>query len=93
MNITLITSIIHTPNTPLSYIKTRSIYTREERFEQTKRTIETVREKIPDNKIFLIECSQFTTEESDYLKSKVDIFMNIIDTNNHKLINRMFTPS
>jgi hypothetical protein len=93
MNITLITSIIHTPNTPLSYIKTRSIYTREERFEQTKRTIETAREKILDNKIFLIECSQFTTEESDYLKSKVDIFMNIMDTNNQNLINRMFTPS
>lgn len=93
MNITLITSIIHTPNTPLSYIKTRSVYTREERFEQTKRTIETAREKIPDNKIFLIECSQFTTEESDYLKSKVDIFMNIMDTNNQNLINRMFTPS
>jgi len=74
MNIILITSIINTPNTPLSYIKTRSIYTREERFEQTKRTIKTIREKIPDNKIMLVECSQLTDSEADYLRENTDIF-------------------
>jgi hypothetical protein len=93
MNITLITSIINTPNIPLSYIKTRSVYTREERFEQTKKTIESIKEKIPDNKIFVIECSQLTLEESNYFNSTVDIFINIIDTNNKNLIDRMFTKS
>jgi hypothetical protein len=93
MNITLITSIINTPNIPLSYIKTRSIYTREERFEQTKKTIESIKEKIPDNKIFVIECSQLTVDESDYFNSKVDIFINIMETNNKNLIDRMFTKS
>jgi len=93
MNITLITSIINTPNIPLSYIKTRSIYTREERFEQTQKTIESIKEKIPDNKIFVIECSQLTLEESNYFNSTVDIFINIMDTNNKNLIDRMFTKS
>ena len=37
-NLVLITSIICTPNTPLSYTNTRSVYTHDERFEQTKRT-------------------------------------------------------
>lgn len=93
MNITLITSIINTPNIPLSYIKTRSIYTREKRFEQTKKTIESIKEKIPDNKIFVIECSQLTSEESNYFQSNTDIFINIMDTNNKNLIDRMFTKS
>lgn len=93
MNIILITSIINTPNTPLSYIKTRSIYTREERFEQTKRTIKTIREKLPDNKIMLVECSQLTDLETDYLKENTNIFLNIYDTGDQVLINRMFTPS
>ena len=34
-NIILITSVINTPNKPLSYSKTRSVYNRRERFEQT----------------------------------------------------------
>jgi len=93
MNITLITSIINTPDLPLSYIKTRSVYTKEERFEQTKNTIRSIREKIPNNKIMLMECSQLTEEEREYFKENTDIFLNIQDTNNQNLIQRMFTPS
>ena len=36
-NLVLITSVINTPNTPLSYSKIRSVFTREQRFEQTKK--------------------------------------------------------
>jgi hypothetical protein len=93
MNITLITSVINTPQLPLSYINTRSVYSKDERFEQTKRTIQTIKEKIPNNKIFLVECSQLTPEESQYLKTNTDIFLNIFDTGDWPLINRMFTPS
>jgi len=93
MNITLITSIIHTPDLPLSYIKTRSIYSHEERFNQTKKTIETIREKIPNNKIFLIECSLLTQNETEYFQNTVDIFINIFDTHSENLISRMFTKS
>ena len=56
-NITLITSIIDTPNLPLSYTNCRSVFTKQQRFEQTQNTIASIREKIPDNKIILIECS------------------------------------
>jgi len=92
-NITLITSIIDTPNTPLSYTNCRSIFNKEQRFEHTKKTILSIREKIPDNKIFLIECSQLTDSESIFFKENVDYFINIMDTDNEKIIQRMFTPS
>lgn len=92
-NITLITSIIDTPNNPLSYIKTRSVFTKEQRFEQTKKTILSIREKIPNNKILLVECSILTSEEREYFIENVDYFLNIYDTNNNDLINRMFTIS
>lgn len=92
-NITLITSIIDTPNTPLSYIKTRSVFSKEQRFEQTKKTILSIREKIPNNKIFLVECSILTSEERDFFIENVDYFLNVCDTNDNDLINRMFTIS
>ena len=37
----LITSVIDTPNAPLSYTNTRSVFTRQQRFEQTKKSIQT----------------------------------------------------
>jgi hypothetical protein len=39
MNLTLITSVIDTPNKPWSYTNIRSIYTKQERFEQTKKQL------------------------------------------------------
>jgi hypothetical protein len=92
-NLTLITSIIHTPDTPLSYTKCRSVFTSEQRFEQTKRTIASVREKIPNNKIFLIECSLLSQVERAYFLENTDYFLNLHDSNNEILIQRMFTIS
>ena len=43
-NIVLITSVIDTPKKPLSYCETRSVFNRKERFEQTKQTIESVKQ-------------------------------------------------
>jgi hypothetical protein len=93
MNITLITSVIDPPKLPLSYTNSRSVFSKKERFEQTKKTISSVRENIPDNKIFLIECSILSIEEKEYFISNVDIFLNIHDTGIETLINRMFTIS
>ena len=92
-SITLIPSVIMTPNTPLSYTNTRSVYSREERFEQTKLSISSAREKIPGTRILLIECSPLTDSEKQYFVENVDYFINIYDTNNEPLINRMFTQS
>jgi hypothetical protein len=78
-NITLITSIIDTPNIPLSYANTRSVFSKNERFEQTKKTIKTIKEKIPNNKIILVEFSELTNEEEIYFKNNVDYFLNIYE--------------
>ncbi len=78
-NLVLVTSVICTPNTPLSYISTRSVYTHDERFEQTKKTIETIKQKIPNSKILIVECSNLNEEQNEYFKKNVDYFINIIN--------------
>jgi hypothetical protein len=72
----IITSVIQTANKPLSYSETRSIYSHQQRFEQTLETIESVRKCMPDVHILLIECSP-PSEWMDTLKSKVDQFINL----------------
>jgi len=76
-NIILITSVINTPNNPLSYSKTRSVYNRNERFEQTKKTIQSVKEKLPNIKIMIVECSNFNEEENNYFKENCDYILNL----------------
>ena len=39
----IITSVVQTTNKPLSYSETRSIYSHQQRFEQTLETIESIR--------------------------------------------------
>ena len=92
-NLVLITSVIKPPNSPLSYIATRSIYTCDERFEQTKKTIESIRNNIPNSTIFLIECSQLTKEQLEYFIEKTDIFINIFDTGNTDFIDAIYSKS
>jgi hypothetical protein len=77
-NFVLITSIINTPHTPLSYSKIRSVFTRPERFEQTKQTINSIKEYIPNCKIILVECTDFSVEESTYFKENCDYIINLI---------------
>jgi len=91
INLVLITSIIYTPNTPLSYISNRSIYTPDERFEQTKNTIATLREKIPNLKIILVECSNLTEEQNNFFISNTDYFLNLIDDEDKK--NKIYSIS
>ena len=91
-NLVLITSVICTPNTPLSYISVRSVYSHEERFEQTKRTIESVKQKIPNLKILIVECSNLSFDQEDYLKKNSDYFLNLY--NDEKISNNsIFTSS
>lgn len=78
----LITSIICTPNIPLSYISTRSVFSHEERFVQTKKTIQSVRDKIPNAIIFIVECSDLKIEHHTYLLENTDYFLNIYNTPN-----------
>jgi len=73
----LIVSVINTGNNPWSYTKTRSVFSTEDRFNQTLETIESIRNKMPDSKIMIVECSDLTSEQNNQLKSLVDIYLNL----------------
>lgn len=78
INLVLITSVIKTPNTRLSYsYGNRSVYSHQERFEQTKVTISSIRENIPNLKILIIECSDLNKEEEEYFIKNSDYFINL----------------
>ena len=72
----IITSVVQTTNKPLSYSEIRSVYSHQQRFEQTLETIDSIRKNIPNAHILLIECSP-PSEWMDILKSKVDQFINL----------------
>ncbi len=82
MDLVLITSLVKTPNTPLSYSNIRSVFSHDERFEQVKKSIQSVREKIEGAKILLIECSDLSEEQRDYFKNNCDYFYNLYDKEN-----------
>lgn len=92
-NITLIPSIIDTPNKPLSYHSVRSVYTKQERFEQTKLTIESVKNLIPNNKILVIECSPLTEKENQFFLENTDIFINLYDLPDKSYIEKIHSHS
>jgi hypothetical protein len=92
-NITLITSVINTSSNPLSYTNTRSFWTKEERYEQTKKTIESVRKYIPNNRILLMECSQLTESEKKYFIENTDYFLNLYDFNDPLILERINSRS
>ena len=92
-DIILITSVIRPPDKPLSYTNIRSVFTANERFEQTKKTIESVKQNIPNGIICMVECSQLLKDELHYLCHNVDIFINIMDTCNQELIDRVYSHS
>ena len=81
-NLVLITSVIKTPNTPLSYISNRSIYTKEQRFEQTKKTILSIKDKIPNAVVMIVECSELTESEVSFFEQNSDHFLNLYNFEN-----------
>ena len=86
----LVTSVINIPNIPLSYTNVRSVFTANERFEQTKKTIQTIRNKIPDVCIYFVEYSDLTHEQTAYLKENTDYFINFYETDknlSHQIFN------
>ena len=54
-----------------------SAYDEQQRFEQTLKTIECIREKVPNSYVVLFECSSKSIDEKqkDTLKEKVDLFL------------------
>jgi len=81
-NLVLITSVINTPNKPLNYIKTRSVFNREERFEQTKKTIISIRKCIPNSMILFVDCTDFNDNEKNFLNQNCNYILNLWDNKN-----------
>jgi len=92
-NLVLITSVIRITDAPYNYTNTRSVFSHSERYEQTKRTIESVKEKIPNSTIFIIECSPISQEEREYLVEHSDIFVNLFDLNDENIKNQVSSIS
>jgi hypothetical protein len=80
-NIVLITSKIFVSDLPYSYISKRSVYSSEERFNQTIETINSIKKYIPNTFIVLFDNSTFDINNHFFivLKQNVDLFINIYD--------------
>jgi mannosyltransferase OCH1-like enzyme len=77
-NLIIITSVIETTKDHLNYSKIRSVYSAEERFEQTLETIKSVRFNIPDSVILFIECSPHS-DMTYKISQLTDYYINVID--------------
>jgi len=78
-NIVLITSKIIVSNNNFSYAEKRSIYTSEERYQQTLKTINSVRQMIPNSFIVLVDNSILPEDMITNIKLNTDCFINITD--------------
>jgi len=89
-NIVIVTSVIDPPNTPLCYYKIRSIFSKSERLDQTIKTLDSIKQNIPNVYIILVECSTLQSNEIKTLTDRCDLFVNLInninvlDAINHK---------
>lgn len=70
----IITSVIYPKQKELSYASTRSVYNPEERAEQTLKTIESIKAKVPGAKIVLVESGLRDNLPFDLAK-KVDQYL------------------
>lgn len=89
-NVVLVTSKIYTSKTPLSYAAHRSIYTPDERFEQTLTTIKSIRDKIPKSFIVLFDNSILTDYQFQTINNLVNVFIN---KHNDTIINELTNNS
>ena len=82
-NCIIITSKIIVSNNKLTYIDTRSIYTKEERLQQTINTIYSIKKNFSNYYIILVDNSNFDEYCYNKLNNLVDIFINIVDNNEY----------
>lgn len=80
MDLIIISSAINTCSAPLSYYPVRSVFPKEERFQQTFKTIESIK-KIPNKRVSFVECTEIPQEYEEEIKAKVDFYKNIYKGN------------
>ena len=71
-NVFLVTSTIHPAAGPLCYNPTRSIFSDRKRLEQTLRTVGSIRERVSDGFVILLENSVLSDAEISNLRRQVD---------------------
>lgn len=90
VNVVMITSKIYVSSKPFSYIQNRSIYSKDDRYNDTFDTIRSIRQNIPNSFIILYDNSHFTNTEYHELKNVVDCFLNI---HNDEMVNYLTNNS
>ncbi len=93
MNLVIITSVINISKTPLNYSSTRSVYTPEERYTQTIKTIESIKERVDNSEILFLESSDIDTEKENTIKGMVDHYFKLRDDDIIKVIDGQFKAS
>jgi hypothetical protein len=84
-DIFLITSVINTGNKAWNYTGIRSVFNEEERFNQTLKTIQSIRDLKDGSKIMLVECSNLKEEYETALKKNVDIYQQLYNDNDNDI--------
>jgi len=80
MDCFIITSVINTNNSiGWSYTPNRSTYTPNERFRDTLKSIQTIREKVPNSKIVLLEGKPVDLEMEQEIIRLTDVYINFKD--------------
>ena len=74
-NLIIISSVINTSKDGLSYTKTRSVYSSDERYEQTLKSIESCK-MVNNSEILFVETSTIDSQKEEKIKSLVDYYVN-----------------
>lgn len=75
-DIFLVSSVIQTGSNAWSYTHVRSVFTPQERFEQTLQTISSIRALKDGSRIIVCECSPLDEAMEQILREKSDIYLN-----------------
>jgi len=76
-NVVFISSKIIVSTNKFDYSDSRSIYTSEERYSQTLKTIESIRKYIPNSFIILFDNSDFNEKQYNELNTTCHLFLNV----------------
>jgi hypothetical protein len=78
-DVVLITSVLNTGTHKWSYTNTRSVFTCEERFEQSRKSIQSVRTQMPHAKVLYVECSNIPEAMEATLKQESDFYLQLYE--------------
>lgn len=86
MSVFIVLSMIKCKDTPLSYTPVRSVFTQEQRFQQTMDTIKSIKKYAPTADILLVDSStELTKEYYDTLLKNVTYFIHDTTCNVHTI--------